>query len=174
MSDDRQYPRWVEGRNHPATLPRLTSLRIVSQSFPWAITINTADKAIGLTCGEVIDGIDHFLRETISRKIFEGAHYQRKKDITSAYHLNRSMDQHGVPRTNLGEGLRRLDWLLDNTMYGGVTANSHFVHVEHGDFPATVELYCKNPNQTPGYIGSIPKLWWDMAWFYGDGHSSPP
>jgi hypothetical protein len=140
-SCDPPHRSWSKGRSEPATFPRLTSLRIVSQSFPWMIIIKAADGDAGVTCGDVIDGVDDFLHGMVKKEEFEGAGRQRKKDMTSAYHINRST-AHGVPGGRLGEGIRRLDWLVKDTIYGGINRNDGFVRAEYGGLPATLELRC--------------------------------
>jgi hypothetical protein len=105
------------------------------------IIIKAADGDAGVTCGDVIDGVDDFLHGMVKKEEFEGAGRQRKKDMTSAYHINRST-AHGVPGGRLGEGIRRLDWLVKDTIYGGINRNDGFVRAEYGGLPATLELRC--------------------------------
>jgi hypothetical protein len=140
-SCDPPHRSWSKGRSEPATFPRLTSIKIISHSFPWMITIKAADVAIGVTCGDIIDGVDDFLHGMVKKEEFEGASRQRKKDMTSAYHINRST-AHGVPGGRLGEGIRRLDWLVKDTIFAGIARNDAFVRAEYGGLPATLELRC--------------------------------
>jgi hypothetical protein len=141
-SCDPPHRSWSKGRGEPATFPRLTTIRIISSSFPWMIVIKAADIAIGVTCGDVIDAIDDFLHGMVKKEEFESASRQRKKDMTSAYHINRST-AHGVPGGRLGEGIRRLDWLVKDTIFGGIGRNDAFVRAEYGGLPATIELRCE-------------------------------
>jgi hypothetical protein len=81
---------WLQNRNEPATNPRLGWVRIVSPSFPLVFIIKAANEDAGVTCGEVIDGIDDFLHGTMTKKEFDDVDIRRKKDTTTAYHINRS------------------------------------------------------------------------------------
>jgi hypothetical protein len=140
-SCDPQYRIWSKGRSEPATFPRLTSIKIISHSFPWTITIKAADPATGVTCGNVIDRIGDFLHEMVEKEEFERVSRHHKKDMTSAYHVNRSTAR-GVPGGRLGEGIRRLDWLVRDTIFAGIVRNDALVRAEYGGLPATLELRC--------------------------------
>jgi hypothetical protein len=141
-SSDPPHRSWSKGRGEPATFPRMNSIRIVSRTFPWMIIIKAADPVSGVTCGDVIDGIDDFLHGMVKKEEFESAGRQRKKDMTNAYHINRST-AHGVPGGRLGEGIRRLDWLVKDTIYGGICRSDEFIREEYGGLPATLELRCE-------------------------------
>jgi hypothetical protein len=141
-SCDPPLRSWSKGRDEPATFPRLTTIRIISSSFPWIIVIKAADIAVGVTCGNVIDGIDDFLQGFVKKSEFESASRQRKRDVTIAYRTNRSTVQ-GFPGGRLGEGIRRLDWLVTGTIFGGIRRNDAFVRAECGGLPATIELRCE-------------------------------
>jgi hypothetical protein len=141
-SDDPPHKSWSRGRGEPATFPRLTSLRIVSKTFPWMIDIKSADESIGVTCGDLIDSLDDYFHGMVKKEEFDGAPRQKKKDMTAAYHLNRST-AHGVPGGRLGEGIRRLDWLGKDTVFGGIDRNDTLVMEQYGGLPATFELKCE-------------------------------
>lgn len=141
-STDPPHRSWSKGRGDPATFPRLTYIRIISPTIPWMITITAHDAATGVTCGDVIDGLDDFMHGMVKKEEFDGAPKQKKKDMTAAYHINRST-AHGVPGGRLGEGIRRLDWLCKETMFGGIDRNDPYVIAEYGGLPATFELKCE-------------------------------
>jgi hypothetical protein len=164
-SCDPPIRSWSEGRDEPATFPRLTTIRIISSSFPWIIVIKAADIAIGVTCGNVVNAIDDFLHGFLKKGEFESANRQHKKDMTRAYHSNRSTAP-DVPGRRLGEGMRRLDWLVNDTIFGGIRRNDAFVRAEYGGLPATIELRCKtrisltktNLNIHEQEVGNAPRL----------------
>jgi hypothetical protein len=106
------------------------------------LIIEAAYDGPGVTCGDVIDGINDFLHVRMTKKEFDGVDIQRRKDITTAYHINRSAE-YGVPGDLLGEGIRRLDWLYKKTVYGGLKLNSNFVQAHYSGLPATIELFCE-------------------------------
>jgi hypothetical protein len=60
----------------------------------------------------------------------------------AAYHHNRSTAI-GVPGGRLGEGLRRLDWLCRETMYGGLMVDEAHCHDAFStNVPGVVSLIC--------------------------------
>ncbi|KIK19558.1 hypothetical protein PISMIDRAFT_107324 [Pisolithus microcarpus 441] len=133
---------WMKGRKAPATYPRLTYIRIVSRSFPWMIQIVARDKAIGVTCGEILDGISGYMYGDVAKKEYENVSRSLKRQIFTAYQHNRSTDPN-VPGGRLGEALKRLDWLGRDTQFGGLVVNDEFIKEHCGDvLPATFELKC--------------------------------
>ncbi|KAI6023163.1 hypothetical protein BKA83DRAFT_17076 [Pisolithus microcarpus] len=139
---------WVKGREAPATYPRLTYVRIVSRSFPWMIRIAARDQTLGVTCGEILDGISDYLYSDVTKKELENVSKTLKRHIFSAYEHNRSTDPN-VPGGRLGTALKRLDWLGNDTRFGGLVANDKFIEEHCGDIlPATFELKCQ-PNRPP-------------------------
>jgi hypothetical protein len=133
---------WTRGRDAPATFPRLSQLRIISRSFPWMISVKARRKNIGVTCGEVIEAISAYMQGDVARKEYDAASSRRRREIWSAYQFNRSTDIN-APGGNLGEQLRRLDWLGGNSRFGGVVRNDDYVKEACGDIlPCTFELRC--------------------------------
>jgi hypothetical protein len=142
-SDDRPDKSWSNGRGSPATHPRLTEVRIVSRTFPWAITVHAADSNIGVTCGEIIDRLDDFLHKNLRKEDAELDSGSHRIERDHAYYHNRSTAI-GVPGGRLGEGLRRLDWLCKDTMFGGLEADSSFArdYYDGASPPAILTLLC--------------------------------
>jgi hypothetical protein len=106
------------------------------------IGLEARNKNIGVTCGEVIDGIDEYLHKLVKGEEFNGLPRPQKKKITEAYRHNRA-PAHGVPGGALGEGVRRLDWLCQDSMFGGLQKNDTLVTSICGDvLPCTFELKC--------------------------------
>ncbi|KAH7928142.1 hypothetical protein BV22DRAFT_1005430 [Leucogyrophana mollusca] len=139
-SDTRRS--WIKGRKEPATHPRLSTLRIISKAFPWMITVRARDKKIGVTCGEVLDCIAQYLYGEVGKKEYEHVDAARKREIFTAYAHNRSTEP-GVPGGGLGEALKRLDFLGQNSRFGGIIQNDEFVKYQCGDaLPCTFELKC--------------------------------
>jgi hypothetical protein len=141
-STDSAHVSWSKGRKEPATFPRVTQFRVVSATFPWMISLEARNKTVGITCGEVIDGIDEYLHKLIKGEEFRALPRGQKKKITDAYRHNRA-PAHGVPGGALGEGVRRLDWLCQDSMFGGILRNDSLVTNICGDvLPCTFELKC--------------------------------
>lgn len=133
---------WTRGRNAPATHPRVTQLRIISRQIPWVINIRAQDHSIGVTCGEVIDGISHFLQGDCARRDYDQLDRLRRRYVWDAYVFNRSTDPH-VPGGELGEALKRLDWLGPDSKFGGLVVDEELVKEACGDvLPCVFELKC--------------------------------
>lgn len=141
-STDDPRVSWHSGRHEPATFPRITFMRIVSEAFSWILFVHAKDLAIGVTCGEVIDT----LGENFSR-LSSGGEYnelppQRQKQVSEAYSYNRST-AFGVPGDTLGQGMRRLDFLCKDAMYGGVVVDEAVLRkVCEYVLPCTFVLNC--------------------------------
>ena len=141
-SNDPPHKSWTAGRGEPAIFPRVTQLRIISKTFPWMITISAKDKSAGVTCAEVIDGIADYLQRLAKGNEYKALPRDRQKSIKEAYSHNRA-PAHGVPGGVLGEGLRHLDWLCQETMYGGIERDDNVVRKLLGEvLPCTVVLNC--------------------------------
>lgn len=67
LSTDDDRLSWTNGRDAPATFPRVSALRLTfhpAHHLPWSFTITASDKRhAGVTCGELIDGISSFLQK---------------------------------------------------------------------------------------------------------------
>jgi len=142
-SDDKPDKSWSSGRGSPATHPRLTEVKIISRTFPWNITVYAEDTAAGVTCGEIIDRLDDFLHKNLKKEDAELDSGSHRVERDHAYYHNRSTAI-GVPGGRLGEGLRRLDWLCKDTMFGGLEVDNGFAREYHGGAtpPAILTLLC--------------------------------
>jgi hypothetical protein len=133
---------WSEGRQEPATFPRVTQIRLVSATFPWTINIVADNHDLGVTCGEVIDSISADMSQLSGQAEYEAIPAKRKRVIMEAHQHNRSAVD-GVPGSQLDPGILRLDWLGFDTIFGGVRENDTLVRRVCGDvLPCTFELVC--------------------------------
>lgn len=141
---------WTSGRDLPATFPRVTSLRIVSRRIPWVAEITARHRRTGVTCGDLIDQLGEFLNAHVEASAFEACPDGAKRRIRQTYYLNRSMAD-GVPGGRLGEGLRRCDWLGEDTMFDGIETDEEFARERLGmprrstgdmDLPCVFVLKC--------------------------------
>lgn len=106
------------------------------------IPVKAKRKNIGVTCGEVIEAISAYMQGDVAKKEYESSQSRRRREIWSAYQFNRSTDIN-APGGQLGEQLRRLDWLGSHSRFGGVICNDEFVKEACGDvLPCTFELQC--------------------------------
>lgn len=141
-SDEPVHMSWSNGRQEPATFPRVTSLRLVSETVPWPITIIARNRDIGVTCGELVDYISRDMYHLTGQAEYEALPTNRKRTVGEAYRHNRSR-ANGVPGGQLNPGMLRLDWLGQDTMFGGVRENDRLVRRVCGDvLPCTFELVC--------------------------------
>ncbi|CAK5279175.1 unnamed protein product [Mycena citricolor] len=142
-SDDPPHMSWAKDRGQPATFPRVTSLRLISETFPWPINISARNREIGVTCGDVIDQMARDMSSMIPQAEYEKAASRAKQtQINNAYRHNRSRAI-GVPGGQLNQGLLHLDWLCEFTMYGGIRDNERLVKQICGEvMPCTFELVC--------------------------------
>ena len=141
-STDPTHRSWSNGRQEPATFPRVTELRLVSDVFPWILDVKAANAAIGVTCGDVIEQLSEHLQRRLRKEDYEGASGNKRRAIRDAYHHNRSRNA-GVPGGQLGDGLKALDWLGPQTMFGGALLNEALVRDRFNVvMPCMLELLC--------------------------------
>ncbi|KAL0947673.1 hypothetical protein HGRIS_013761 [Hohenbuehelia grisea] len=141
-STDPVTVSWMQDRGAPATFPRVTSMRILSKSIPWMITVRARNRVIGVTCGEVIDAIAENMGRHTSEVDYKALSKPMQRQVAENYRRHRSR-AHGVPGGALGEGMKRLDWLGQDSMFGGVERNDRYVKEVCGDvLPCTFVLSC--------------------------------
>lgn len=143
-SSDPGHRSWAEGRHSPATWPRVKTMRILSRHTPWEIQITASDPEMGVTCGDVIEGIHEYMYGRVSNQQLENATAQQKRLVGQSYWHNRST-AHGVPGGRLYNTLLRCDWLGLHTMFGGIVeADAQLLDdlACGAALPATFELKC--------------------------------
>jgi len=141
-SSDPSHISWSNGRNAPATFPRISSLRLVSDTIPWVLDVKARDVNIGITCGEVIDSIADQLARFSDKHDYNRLTPNLRHEVGSAYRRNRSREP-GVPGGQLGQGLKRLDFLRQDTMFAGIEVNDRIVKRVCGDvLPCVFVLKC--------------------------------
>lgn len=126
---------WSIGRQSPATSPRVSQLRIVSREFPWVLEIKAVRPKHGVTCVDVLEGIHEQMQELVPRghvNALTGAKGEtHRRKLSEAYYYNRSTAR-DAPGGYLGEGMRRMDWLLDNVMFDGLVNDQKYVQEKLG------------------------------------------
>ncbi|KAF8589736.1 hypothetical protein K439DRAFT_1628510 [Ramaria rubella] len=134
-SVDPSTKSWSVGRHTPATWPRVSQLRIICADFPWVVEVNARDRAHGVTCIDVLQGIHDQLHYLVPRHQVEaltgvkGEAFKRK--MYEVYHYNRSTAR-DAPGGSLGDGVRRVDCLLHNVMFEGLEDSPQFVREKLG------------------------------------------
>lgn len=141
-STDDAHISWQAGRDEPATFPRVTSIRIVCEFFPWIITIDARNENVGVTCGEIIDALAENHARLSSELDWKALSARRRAQVAEAYSHNRST-AFGVPGGRLGRGMRRVDFLCKRTMFGGLMSDEPMLRVLCGDvLPCMFVLKC--------------------------------
>ncbi|KAI0373164.1 hypothetical protein BV20DRAFT_989679 [Pilatotrama ljubarskyi] len=141
-SNDRPGRSWHNGRHAPATWPRVTSIRLVSRSFPWTIDVPATQDDMGVTCGDVIEAIHTAMYTRLSQTQYDNASRQQKRLLSESFYHNRST-AHGVPGGRLQQTLLRCDWLGQDTMFGGIIEDEALVReICRGGLPCTFALLC--------------------------------
>ena len=141
-STDPSHISWSKGRDAPATFPRVSSLRLVSDTIPWVLNVEARDIGIGVTCGEVIDSIGQQLAKFSDKHDYERLTPNLRQEVGIAYRRNRSREP-GVPGGQLGQGMKRLDFLRQDTMFAGIEVNDRVVKRVCGEvLPCVFVLKC--------------------------------
>ncbi|PFH53559.1 hypothetical protein AMATHDRAFT_45428 [Amanita thiersii Skay4041] len=148
-SDDKPHVSWSKGRDAPATFPRVLSLRIVTQNLPWTVDVDARNPTVGVTCGDLIDAISDSMNRMTGGADYHSLSESRKRIISEAYHYNRSIAA-DVPGGRLKPGLMRLDFLCQDSMFGGIEINHELVKKITGAvLPCVFVLKCrKRPRMT--------------------------
>ncbi|QRW00866.1 hypothetical protein RhiJN_28884 [Ceratobasidium sp. AG-Ba] len=130
LSTDPPTKSWSSGRFSMATFPRVKRIRIVCRSHPWLMEV-TNDS--GVTVGDVCDRLYTEHQRHMSSAEWEMAVPTLKRQMTKAYQWNRSTNP-GAPGGVMGEGLRRVDWLMQTTHFAGLTEDRAVIEerVGHG------------------------------------------
>ena len=141
-SSDRPGRSWYNGRDAPATWPRVTQIRLISRSFPWSIDVPASDARVGVTCGDVIEAIHTSMYNRLLQQQFDHASRTQKRLLSESFYHNRST-AHGVPGGKLQQTLLKCDWLGQDTMFGGIVEDDRLVREMWRDaIPCTFELKC--------------------------------
>ena len=151
-SIDPSHVSWSKGRDAPATFPRLNELRIVSETTLWIIKVKASKEDIGVTCAEVIEAIARDLYKNTGKADFEVLPPQVRHEVRAAYKHNRS-PLPNVPGGMLGVGLKRLDFLRKNSIFGGIEFNERVIRKVFSDImPGVFVLKCRQNMMTKAEI----------------------
>lgn len=126
-SDEPVTQSWMTGRDSGATFPRLSSLRLISRKFPWFIDVKASNPGTGVTCGDVIDTLSEFFHAYTKQADYDSRTRIEQNTVRESYWHNRSSRDDDVPGGRLGKGMRRMDFLAMDTMWGGIEVNERYV-----------------------------------------------
>lgn len=131
---DKQEVSWVDGRDEPAVLPRLETLTLISEHFPWMIHVNASDADVGVTCADVMEALHKDLHKSFSKDEVNRWSKGRLEKISAVYHYNRQAKE-GVPGGALGKGFRRVDYLSEYTIFDGIVYDEAMARERFGFTP---------------------------------------
>ncbi|KAG7453112.1 uncharacterized protein BT62DRAFT_925649 [Guyanagaster necrorhizus] len=154
-SKDAGNVSWSSGRGEPATFPRVTSIVLYIERQLASIQINAANKDVGVTCGDVIDGIAHFMRRIVTKDEVDTFGAADKKMAVTAYRRHRSTAP-GMPGGALPREMIRMDLLGPYTVFGGVQKSDGLIQRRcNSDFPCAFELLCIQMPMTQSEIRDL-------------------
>lgn len=125
---------------HPATSPPLPYIHIRCSDMPWSIDVYPSPNSGSgiVTVGDVLYAIYRALRRRVSASDWNASSPSMQDRVRDAW-LRRCKRQQSSEERNYekNNGLRRVDWLMKNTVFRGLTpgqSNDHWVmHVGHGE-----------------------------------------
>ncbi|KAF9494050.1 hypothetical protein BDN71DRAFT_1449377 [Pleurotus eryngii] len=126
---------WANKREEAATSPRVAMLNLVSKTFPWTISVRASHSQLGVSCSDVIEAISRFLGQLVSQQEFLGFPAATQQMVTECYYQNRDMAREVLGVNGLGEGIKRLDWLGMETIFGGIEHNDRLLREICGGAP---------------------------------------
>ena len=124
-SCDPSHVSWIEGRDEPATFPRVNELHLFTTTLSSEVTISARNRDMGVTCADVVEGLDDYLHEVILKEELDSLPESMQTKLSQGYHAN-----HGTAYTTLGgplgEAMLRLDGLDDEPIFGGLVVNEAY------------------------------------------------
>ncbi|KAK0455178.1 uncharacterized protein EV420DRAFT_1245467, partial [Desarmillaria tabescens] len=154
-SKDAGNVSWSSGRGEPATFPRVTTIVLYIERQLASIQINAANKDIGVTCGDVIDGIAHFMRRIVTKDEVDTFSPADKKMAVIAYRRHRSTAP-GMPGGALPREMIRMDLLGPCSVFGGIQKSDALIQRRcNSDFPCAFELVCIQMPMTQAEIKDL-------------------
>ncbi|KAF8879388.1 hypothetical protein BD779DRAFT_1552097 [Infundibulicybe gibba] len=110
--------------SEPATNPPLRSMTVTSPHLPWSIKIYPSRHSV-ITVSDVLQGIYSALRTNLSASDFYALPtHKDQRRATAAYEARyrRMRGTRAYDEEKRG-GLKRVDYLMDNTRFAGLTAS---------------------------------------------------
>jgi len=116
----------------PATTPALPCVTIVSELFPWRISIYPSSSKPGafVTVADVLNGIYRGLRQQVRKEELENISVPKPfiASVRQAFYsrcsrLARTVDP-AAADSEARKGIRRIDFLLGNHMFAGLLPTS--------------------------------------------------
>jgi hypothetical protein len=154
LSTDRSSRSWNEGRDEPATFPRLTAIRLCSPCFPWIIDVSNEH---GVTCGDVLDRLYEFFNRIIDKGEWDSFPDPFKASVGAAYKWNRSTARGAPGGRYYGPAIKRGDILRTYTVWKGLVCDDKYVADQMGTPPGcTLVVVLESREPPPAAIGAPP------------------
>jgi len=121
-------------------------MNIVCKLLPWVIDVRNPD---GVTCEDVLKAIHTTLLEAITSPEWWIARKSQREKVQEAYRVN---CKDGDTKRNVKDGIKRVDWLLDETWVLGLDKDQEFIDDRVYDkklHPITwVLIMCAGPGES--------------------------
>ena len=105
---------------NPATQPAHAKLFITFSTQPWMTVVDASDVSMGVSIWDVQRQILSFLMTYTTRLEFEAQDEETRQSIEQSFWNNRSPEVSFYGSSRLGPGIRRFDWLCEQTTFGGL------------------------------------------------------
>jgi len=115
--------------------PATTSIKVISKAFPWEIDVESADDNSPVTLEDLITSVHASLDKHITGSEWWIVTEDVRTKVSSQYSKNCDSSSVGEGRRrgdvekprHKKEGLRRIDWLLDNHVMKGLEKDDQFI-----------------------------------------------
>lgn len=118
----------------PITSPPTNQIKVISKIFPWEIDVESAADDLPVTVADLINAVHDSLQKHISSSEWWIVTDQAREKVSAQYIKNCDRSSAGNSRRfeiekprEKSEGLRRVDWLLDNIAVMGLEKDDAFV-----------------------------------------------
>ncbi|KAK0241117.1 hypothetical protein EDD85DRAFT_389875 [Armillaria nabsnona] len=98
-------------RYEPASSPRLTTLNVISPSFPWIIDLRPRDSNVGVTIGDVLSELFFYLQVALKPVELDRTSPEYRASIVETSVARKEL----VPEESFG--LQLIDWTLGKTQF---------------------------------------------------------
>ncbi|KAK0195987.1 hypothetical protein F5146DRAFT_1133426 [Armillaria mellea] len=131
-------------RYEPASSPRLTTLNVISPSFPWIIDLRPRDSNVGVTVGDVLSELFFYLQVALRSVELDRTSPEYRASIVETSVARKEL----VPEESFG--LQLIDWTLGKTQFLRLEWDEKYMTERH--MPASPDLYVVRTT-TPVPIG---------------------
>ena len=111
---------FCDGDYEPATQPAQERLSITFATLPWMMNIRASNPSKGVTIWDVRKHVHTLLMAYTTRLEFEAQVEEMRDNIEKSFWKTRSSDVLLPKDLGLGPGIRRFDWLGEQTTFGGL------------------------------------------------------